>query len=134
MLPPNKNPLQGVADGIGRPARRRGHLENFQHTVAHEDAIGESSAGIDGDAHAGRDSITVGAPAGERRKRTGRICRPAARRGRSGDIAYERGTFELTAKDKRGKPTTSKGKYVVVWKKQADGFWKAVADIWNADQ
>ena len=53
---------------------------------------------------------------------------------RSGDIAYETGTFEFTANDKKGKPSTEKGKYVVAWKKQADGKWKAAADIWNADK
>ncbi len=53
---------------------------------------------------------------------------------RSGDIAYETGTYALTSTDKKGKATTSKGKYVVVWKKQPDGKWKAAADIWNPDQ
>ncbi len=53
---------------------------------------------------------------------------------RSGDIAYETGTYQLTSTDKKGKTTTSKGKYVVVWKKQPDGKWKAAADIWNPDQ
>ncbi|MGH9863540.1 MAG: YybH family protein, partial [Candidatus Acidiferrales bacterium] len=52
---------------------------------------------------------------------------------RSGDIAYELGTFELTGNDAKGKPQTTKGKYVVVRKKQA-GSWKAAADIFNADQ
>lgn len=53
---------------------------------------------------------------------------------RSGDLAFETGAFEELANDKKGKPMTTKGKYVVVWCKQADGSWKAVADIWNADQ
>ncbi len=53
---------------------------------------------------------------------------------KSADLAYETGIFELTANDKKGKPATTKGKYVVVWKKQADGAWRAVADIWNTDQ
>ncbi len=53
---------------------------------------------------------------------------------KSSDVAYETGTFELTTNDKKGKPQTEKGKYVVVWKRQADGNWKAVADIYNADQ
>ncbi len=52
---------------------------------------------------------------------------------RSGDLAYEVGTFELTGNDAKGKPQTTKGKYVVAWKKQA-GSWKAAADIFNADQ
>jgi uncharacterized protein (TIGR02246 family) len=47
---------------------------------------------------------------------------------RSGDLAYEVGDYALTVKDKRGKPQTSKGKYVVVWAKQPDGSWKVMVD------
>lgn len=47
---------------------------------------------------------------------------------RAGDFAYEEGDFVETAKDKHGKPDVEKGKYVVVWQKQADGKWKAVID------
>ena len=53
---------------------------------------------------------------------------------RSGDFAYQRGTYVLGAQDAAGKPTQSTGKFVVVWKKQGDGQWKAVIDIDNADQ
>ena len=53
---------------------------------------------------------------------------------KSGDYAYERGAFRLTLNDASGKPATSVGKYVVVWKKQPDGKWKAIADIFNSDQ
>ena len=35
--------------------------------------------------------------------------------------------------DPQGKPVNDRGKYVVVWKKQSDGNWKAVADIINSD-
>jgi ketosteroid isomerase-like protein len=52
---------------------------------------------------------------------------------RSSDIAYTMGTYQLAANDAQGKPTTDKGKYVEVWKKQADGGWKVVADIFNSD-
>ncbi|HEV8383495.1 MAG TPA: DUF4440 domain-containing protein [Candidatus Acidoferrales bacterium] len=52
---------------------------------------------------------------------------------RSGDIAYETGTFEESFKAK-GKPVKVVGKYVVVWKKQPNGQWKAAADIFNTDQ
>jgi len=48
---------------------------------------------------------------------------------KGGDLAYELGDYELTMKDKKGKPQTSRGKYVVVWGKQADGTWKALADV-----
>jgi hypothetical protein len=33
----------------------------------------------------------------------------------------EYGTFEMTMKDKKGKPTSEYEKYVTTWKKQADG-------------
>jgi uncharacterized protein (TIGR02246 family) len=47
---------------------------------------------------------------------------------RSGDLASEQGTFELTTSDqKTKKAVTTKGKYVVVWKKQ-DSTWKVIVD------
>lgn len=45
-----------------------------------------------------------------------------------GDMAYEIGTYELVTKDKKGKQNTEKGKFAVVWKKQADGSWKVEVD------
>jgi uncharacterized protein (TIGR02246 family) len=51
---------------------------------------------------------------------------------RSGDIAYEYGTYELTTPSKKGQPKVEKGKYLTVWKKQADGGWKVVADMDNS--
>jgi ketosteroid isomerase-like protein len=52
----------------------------------------------------------------------------------SGDLAYQVGTYVLGAEDAQGKPTRSTGKFVVIWKKQSDGKWKAIVDIDNADQ
>lgn len=52
---------------------------------------------------------------------------------RSGDLAYVTGTYEFNETDANGKPMTDKGKYVEVWKKQADGSWKCVVDIFNTD-
>ncbi len=52
---------------------------------------------------------------------------------KSGDLAYLSGTYDLTLNDAKGKPVKDRGKYVEVWKKQADGTWKTVADIWNSD-
>ncbi len=51
---------------------------------------------------------------------------------RSGDLAVERGSFQVASTDKKGKPTTESGQFVIVWKKQADGSWKVAADT-NAD-
>ena len=53
---------------------------------------------------------------------------------RSGDLAYETGTFEESFKDANAQPVKVVGKYVVVWKKQPTGQWKAILDIFNADQ
>jgi uncharacterized protein (TIGR02246 family) len=52
---------------------------------------------------------------------------------KSGDLAYDLGTFELTLNDAQGKTTTTVGKYVVNWQKR-DGEWKAVTDIFNDDK
>ncbi len=52
---------------------------------------------------------------------------------RAGDMAYEYGTYDFATKDRKGKIIDEKGKYVVVWKKQADGSWKVAADIDNRD-
>jgi ketosteroid isomerase-like protein len=52
---------------------------------------------------------------------------------RSGDLAYVSGNYEFTEKDDSGKPITDKGKYLEVWRKQADGSWKCVADMFNSD-
>lgn len=49
-----------------------------------------------------------------------------------GNTAYEIGRVSLTvhAKDQAPKPISSK--YVVVWKRQANGSWKLHVDIWNS--
>jgi uncharacterized protein (TIGR02246 family) len=52
---------------------------------------------------------------------------------KSGDMAYEIGTFQTTVNDAQGKPTSSVGKFVVNWQKR-DGQWKVVADIFNDDK
>ena len=52
---------------------------------------------------------------------------------RGGDLGYTVGTYVLTLHDPKGEPVTDRGKYVTVWKKQADGSWKVAADIFNSD-
>jgi uncharacterized protein (TIGR02246 family) len=42
---------------------------------------------------------------------------------RSSDLAYLVGTYQLTTKDAQGKPVSDNGKFVEVWKKQADNKW-----------
>ena len=53
---------------------------------------------------------------------------------KSHDMAYEIGTFDLKLSDAQGTVTSTPGKYVVVWRKEADHEWKAVADIFNTDK
>ena len=43
------------------------------------------------------------------------------------------GTYQASFKSPDGKTVTENGKYVTVWRKGADGKWKAIHDIWNAD-
>jgi uncharacterized protein (TIGR02246 family) len=52
---------------------------------------------------------------------------------RSGDLGYVTGAYELSETDASGKPMVDKGKYLEIWKKQADGSWKCVADMFNTD-
>jgi uncharacterized protein (TIGR02246 family) len=52
---------------------------------------------------------------------------------KAGDLACVSGTYEETMTEASGKAVKDHGKYVAIFKKQADGTWKVVADIWNSD-
>jgi ketosteroid isomerase-like protein len=52
----------------------------------------------------------------------------------SGDLVYDVGIYTVITKSKKGKTTMDGGKYLAVWKKQADGSWKAEANTWNSDK
>lgn len=52
---------------------------------------------------------------------------------RIGDLGYATGVYQWTSKDAKGKEYHETGKYCETWKKQADGTWKCIVDIWNAD-
>jgi uncharacterized protein (TIGR02246 family) len=49
----------------------------------------------------------------------------------SGDVAYATGTNRVTFNAPDGKLVTVDGKAVTVWRRQKDGAWKCVIDIWN---
>jgi len=51
----------------------------------------------------------------------------------SGDLGYTSGTTEDSFKDASGKTVHDKGKYLTVWKKEADGSWKMLFDMFNSD-
>jgi uncharacterized protein (TIGR02246 family) len=52
---------------------------------------------------------------------------------KDGDLGFTAGTYEDSFKGSDGKMVSEKGKYVCMWKKQKDGSWKAIHDIWNSD-
>ena len=51
----------------------------------------------------------------------------------SGNLGVSSGTYEMSFDGPAGKPISDRGKYVVVWKKQADGSWKVIRDISISD-
>ncbi len=50
-----------------------------------------------------------------------------------GGIAYVKGTYEMTIQATPQLAVNDKGKYLEVWKKQADGSWKAIYDCFSSD-
>jgi uncharacterized protein (TIGR02246 family) len=50
---------------------------------------------------------------------------------KSGDLAYGAGTNRVTFAGPDGKTTTVEGKAVTLWRREKDGSWKCVVDIWN---
>lgn len=53
--------------------------------------------------------------------------------GKSGEMAWVSGRYELKMNDANGKPVKDSGKYLEVWEKQTDGNWKCAADMWNSN-
>lgn len=58
-----------------------------------------------------------------------------ARVAASGDLGYTVGTYKVVVKGAApgGKDYVEIGKTLCVWQRQADGSWKALRDMWNAD-
>jgi len=48
--------------------------------------------------------------------------------GPSGDMGYTWGHFEGHSKDANGNPVITSGRYITVWRREADGTWKVVLD------
>jgi ketosteroid isomerase-like protein len=51
-----------------------------------------------------------------------------AQMGPSGDMGYTWGHFEGRSKDASGNPVLNSGRYMTIWRRQADGSWKVVLD------
>ncbi len=50
-----------------------------------------------------------------------------------GDVATAVGTLSGTVPDGEGGRTALAGKFIVLWRKGADGTWRLHRDIWNFD-
>ncbi|HUF23578.1 MAG TPA: DUF4440 domain-containing protein [Vicinamibacterales bacterium] len=48
-----------------------------------------------------------------------------------GRFGYTIGANQFTAPDPSGVAVTTHGRYVTVWRKEPDGAWRCVIDIWN---
>ena len=48
-----------------------------------------------------------------------------------GKLAYMRGANDMTVSGPDGTPIKLPGRALTVWRKDADGQWRCVADIWN---
>jgi ketosteroid isomerase-like protein len=51
----------------------------------------------------------------------------------TGEYAIETLSYAMTIQPKTGKPMSDKGKGLTVFKKQSDGSYKAIRDIFNSD-
>lgn len=51
---------------------------------------------------------------------------------KSGEMGTAYGTFEMTMNDSTGAVMTDKGRFVNIWRKQADGNWKATYEMFNS--
>ncbi len=52
---------------------------------------------------------------------------------RDGDMGYTINAVEITIPDEAGNPVTELGRDFHLWRKQQDGSWKVVVDIWNVE-
>ncbi len=50
----------------------------------------------------------------------------------SGDVAYATGRNRFTLHNEKGEQLIFHGKGMTVWRKQHDGSWRCVLDIWNS--
>lgn len=51
----------------------------------------------------------------------------------AGDLAYLIERNKITMLDDNGDPVVQHNKVVTIWRREPDGSWKNVVDMWNAD-
>lgn len=49
------------------------------------------------------------------------------------DVAYDYGHYSMSFKDEKGNLVKDNGKYAEVWRKQKNGKWLCVVDMFNTD-
>ncbi|MGA9059172.1 MAG: DUF4440 domain-containing protein [Terriglobia bacterium] len=49
------------------------------------------------------------------------------------DLAYDRGTYSMTVTPPGAAPIEDRGKYLTIYRKQADGSWKIARVMFNSD-
>ncbi|MEM1056610.1 MAG: DUF4440 domain-containing protein [Bacteroidota bacterium] len=49
-----------------------------------------------------------------------------------GDLAYDWGYYEGVSQREGAEPSAFRGKYLVVWQRDADGVWRMANDMWNS--
>lgn len=52
---------------------------------------------------------------------------------KAGDMAYTMGYYEAVMMGEDGNLTKEPGKWVSIWKKQSNGEWRIIVDIYNTD-
>ena len=52
---------------------------------------------------------------------------------RSAELGYTSGTYKMSLRKPSGEIFSDQGKYLMVWRKQADGAWKVLFDMSNSD-
>ncbi len=52
---------------------------------------------------------------------------------RSQDLGYTSGVYELKFKDPSGNVKIDNGKFLTLWKRETDGSWKMLYDMFNSD-
>ena len=51
----------------------------------------------------------------------------------SGELAFEIGQFNRTLRPRHGAPFQESGKHLVIYRRQDDGDWRAIAEMFNSD-
>lgn len=52
---------------------------------------------------------------------------------RDGDLGYTINAVEMTVPDEAGNPVTQRLRDVHLWRKEEDGSWRVVVDVWNVE-